>query len=97
MQRWVIRCAVGLIAVGAVAPAVSFAAPGPHLDQSRTVESTVREVNKTWQKVYLTDGTVLSTNDVKLLEQLTPGMRIRAAFEERAGGQNFINRVEIVP
>jgi len=96
MQRGrIIRCAVMLLVlVWAVPPAVS--ARGGNGGQSRTVESTIRELDTTWQTVYLTDGTVLSTNDAKLLERLRPGMRIRAAFEERPGRPNFINRLEVV-
>lgn len=97
MQRWVILCAVALLTMGAVAPTESFADRGGPAGQSRTVESTIREVNTTWQTVYLANGTVLSTNDAQLLQQLRPGMRIRAAFEERPGQQNFINRLEVLP
>jgi hypothetical protein len=46
--------------------------------------------------VYLANGTMLWTNDMKLLDQLAPGTRIRAAFEDRGTGQKFINRLEIV-
>jgi hypothetical protein len=92
-----IRCALVFIAVASTAPSVTWAGPAAgYAGQSRVVESTVREVDTTWQTVYLADGTLLSTNDVKLLEQLKPGMRIRAAFEERQGSRNFINRVEVL-
>ncbi len=97
MQRsWIVRCAVMLLILGWAVPPVVLAERGGNAGQSRTVESTIRDVNTTWQTVSLTDGTVLSTNDAKLLEQLRPGMRIRAAFEERPGRQNFINRLEVV-
>ena len=95
-RRWIIRCAVMLLVLAWAVPPVVFAERGGNAGQSRTVESTIRELDTTWQTVYLTDGTVLSTNDAKLLEQLRPGMRIRAAFEERPGRPNFINRLEIV-
>jgi len=85
-----------LLILGWAVPPVVFAERGGNAGQSRTVESTIRDVNTAWQTVSLTDGTVLSTNDAKLLEQLRPGMRIRAAFEERPGRQNFIDRLEVV-
>jgi hypothetical protein len=70
-------------------------AKGGKADGTGTVESTVRDVDKTQQTVYLTDGTLLWTNDVKLLDQLAPGTAVRASFEDRAG-RKFINRLEIL-
>ena len=97
MQRCrIIRCAVMLLVLVWAVPPVVFAGRGGNAGQSRTVESTIRELDPTWQTVSLTDGTVLSTNDANLLQQLRPGMRIRAAFEERPGHPNFINRLEVV-
>jgi hypothetical protein len=69
MRRWLIEWSIRalIIAVG----------------ESGTVEGTVREINKTHHTVYLANGTMLWTNDMKLLDQLAPGARVRAAFEDR--------------
>jgi hypothetical protein len=86
MRRRLIGWGLALIAVSSVGPTVAFAGPDGYAGESRTVESDVREVNKTQQTVYLTNGTLLSTNDPKLLDQLAPGMRVHVALEERGNG-----------
>ena len=96
MRAWLAGMLLAVCAVGSglrSAPVVE--AKGGKADSTGTVESTVRDVNKTQQTVYLTDGTLLWTNDVKLLDQLAPGTAVRASFEDRAG-RKFINRLEIL-
>jgi hypothetical protein len=97
MRRQLVGWGIALAVVSSVGSTVSFAGPDGYAGESRTVESVVREVNKVRRTVYLTNGALLSTNDTKRLEQLAPGMRVRAAVEERGNGEKFINRLEIVP
>jgi hypothetical protein len=96
MRRWLIEWSIRALIIAAVTPGVAFAGPGGRAGESGTVEGTVREINKTHHTVYLANGTMLWTSDMKLLDQLAPGTRIRAAFEDRGTGQKFINRLEIV-
>jgi len=87
-----------LLVVCAVGPGLLSAAhveAGGKADSTGTVESKVRDINKTQQTVYLMDGTLLWTNDSALLERLAPGTPIRVSFEDR-GGRKFINRLEVL-
>jgi len=97
MRHQLVQWSIAVLAMISVTPGVSVAGPTGFAGESGTVEGTVREINKTHHTVYLANGTMLWTNDMKLLDQLTPGTRIRAAFEDRGTGQKFINRLEIVP
>ena len=97
MRHQLVRWSIAVLAMISVTPGVSVAGPRGMAGESGTVESTVREVNKTHLTVYLANGTMLWTNDMKLLDQLAPGTHIRAAFEDRGTGQKFINRLEIMP
>ena len=97
MRRWLPGCFVVLVAASLFTSTASFAVgPGGRADGTGTVESTVRDINKTQQTVYLMNGTLLWTNDTKLLDELAPGAHVRAAFEDR-GGRKFINRLEVLP
>ena len=95
MRRFVIGWVALLAAVSSVASTSFAGGSGGRADQTGTVEGAVREINKTQQTVYLMNGTLLWTNDQKVLDQLAPGNRVRASFEDR-GGKKFINRLEVL-
>ena len=96
VRRWLAGTLLVVCAGGLVPLTASVVdAKGGKADSTGTVESTVRDINKTQQTVYLMDGTLLWTNDSALLERLAPGTPIRASFEDRAG-RKFINRLEIL-
>ena len=93
---WLTGMLLVVCAVGPGLRSASHVEAGGKADSTGTVESKVRDINKTQQTVYLMDGTLLWTNDSALLERLAPGTPIRASFEDR-GGRKFINRLEILP
>lgn len=96
MRRWLIGCVVGLVTVGVVMSTSSTISASGKGEGAGTVESEIREINKIQRALYLEDGTGLEANDPRVLDQLTPGIRVRASYEERAG-RKLINRLEVVP
>ena len=95
MRRFLIGCVALLAAVSSGASTACAGGPGGRADETGTVEGAVREINKAQRTVYLMNGTLLWTNDQKLLDRLAPGHHVRASFEDR-GGKKFINRLEVL-
>ena len=80
------------LAIGA--PAYAWATGGGSTEQApHWVVAEVREVDRVQNRLVLSDGSEVWATDVRQLDQLTEGTKVKVRIETR-GGRRFIYSVE---
>jgi hypothetical protein len=80
MTRFIVGLFVVVVAISVCAGPIW--ANGPGGESTGVATGQVRLVNRTQGLLELTDGTLLWTPDVRQLEGLTDGMKLRVHFED---------------